>query len=50
VDDDKNRGLGDKGDSKVEEFQEVHNCFMIFSEPTVNLSTRQREQECHEVF
>ena len=41
TDDDKKRGPSDKGDDKDKEFLEVHNYFMIFNEPTVNLSVRQ---------
>jgi hypothetical protein len=44
------KGFGDKGDNKDEEFLEVHNCFMIFGGPMVNLSARQRKQERWEVF
>jgi hypothetical protein len=40
ADDGKKRGPSDKGDDKDEQFLEVHNCFMIFNVPTVNLLAR----------
>jgi hypothetical protein len=50
ADDDKNKGTGDKGGDKDEEFPEVYNYFMIYGGPMVNLSARQRKQERQEVF
>jgi hypothetical protein len=50
LDDGKKKGLGDKGDDKDVEFPEVHNYFMIFGGPMVNLSAQQRKQERWEVF
>jgi hypothetical protein len=43
ADDNKKRGPSDKGDDKDEEFLEVHNCFMIFNGPMMNLSARQQK-------
>jgi hypothetical protein len=42
ADEGKKKGTGDKGDNKGEEFLDVHNYFMIFDGPTVNLSARQQ--------
>jgi hypothetical protein len=40
ADDNKKKGLGDKGNDQGEEFRDVQNCFMIFDGQTVNLSMR----------
>jgi hypothetical protein len=41
---------GNGDDNKGDGFPDVHNCYMIFRGNTVNLSSRQRKQECREVF
>jgi hypothetical protein len=41
----------DKGGNKEEEgFPAVHNCYMIYSGPSTQLTSRQRKRECREVF
>lgn len=42
ADEGKKKSTGDKGDNKGKEFLDVHNYFMIFDGPTVNLSARQQ--------
>jgi hypothetical protein len=44
------KGSDDGEDGKGEGFPDMHNCYMIFEGPTVNLSSRQRKQERKEVF
>jgi hypothetical protein len=39
-----------KADDKDEGFPEIHDCFMIYGGPSTRLLTRQRKQECREVF
>jgi hypothetical protein len=39
-----------KGDDNDEGFPEIHDCFMIYGEPSMRLSTRQCKQERREVF
>jgi hypothetical protein len=44
------KGLEDGDDDKSKEFPDVHDCYMIFGGPSVNLSSRQRKQEHQEIF
>jgi hypothetical protein len=39
-----------KGDDKDEGFPEIHDCFMIYGEPSTRLSTWQHKRERREVF
>jgi len=46
-----NQKSGNKGDDKEDEgFPAVHDCYMIYSGPSTQLTARQRKRECHEVF
>jgi hypothetical protein len=45
----KDQGNNKKGGDKEEEFQEVHNCFMIYGGQVANASARHRKQERREV-
>ena len=50
-DDQKNEKNGDKGDDKEDEgFPAVQDCYMIYSGPSTQLTTRQHKRECREVF
>jgi hypothetical protein len=42
---------GDKEDNKVDDgFPTVHDCYMIYGGPSMQLTTRQCKRECREVF
>jgi hypothetical protein len=45
----KDQGNNKKGRNKEEEFQEVHNCFMIYGGQVANASAQHRKQERREV-
>jgi hypothetical protein len=40
------KGPRDGEDDKGEGFLDMHNCYLIFGGPTINLSSRQQKQEC----
>jgi len=50
-DDLKKEKNGEKGDDKDDEgFPAVHDCYMIYGGPSMQLTARQRKRECRKVF
>ena len=50
-DDQKKERNGDKGGNKEDEgFPAVHDCYMIYGGPLMQLTARQHKREHHEVF